>query len=391
MLFRSRQAEAVKAAEKAALPAKYPFLTVYPRDGSISGHAQGAKNVRKHLAHAFPGIKFSVRSKSFSGGDSIDVGWENGPTAQEVDAILDLYEDSTFDGMQDLSIPKDSPFPEVFGGAMFVHGSRSFPDTIEELVSRSICASYGVPYAGRYTVLEGEDRQLVVADIPGLIEGASEGAGLGHDFLAHVERTRLLVHVLDIAPELTAGEGADAAVNHATIERELAAHDERLAELPRVLALSKADLVSEQRARKAVAEWQRRLGGEVPVIATSSATGAGLGELAGELLRRVAPASASAVAGGAEPSAGVDNGHALAPPRAPGGGSEELAEHMVFRPAGDRLAAGAGFSVERLGPRSFAVRGRGIERLLARYDVDNEDAMTYVEGRLRRIDRKSVV
>jgi GTP-binding protein len=123
----------------------------------------------------------------------------------------------------------------------------------------------------------------------------------------------------------------------------------------------------------------------VPVIATSSATGAGLGELAGELLRRVAPASASAVAGGAEPSAGVDNGHALAPPRAPGGGSEELAEHMVFRPAGDRLAAGAGFSVERLGPRSFAVRGRGIERLLARYDVDNEDAMTYVEGRLRRI------
>ncbi len=87
-------------------------------------------------------------------------------------------------------------------------------------------------------VLESEERQLVVADIPGLIEGASEGAGLGHDFLAHVERTRLLVHVLDIAPELSAGEDADMVANHATIERELAAHDEALARLPRVLVLS---------------------------------------------------------------------------------------------------------------------------------------------------------
>ncbi len=210
-------------------------------------------------------------------------------------------------------------------------------------------------------VLESDERQLVLADIPGLIEGASEGAGLGHDFLAHVERTRVLVHVLDMAPELSGSESDEASANHATIERELLAHDERLARLPRVLALSKADLVTDEGARAAVAEWRRRLGPEVPVIATSSATGAGLSELAGELLRQVVPSSTAV-----EAPAHAD--------------VEELAEHMVFRPA-----AGSGFRVERLGPRSFAVRGRGIERLLLRYDVENDDAMAYVEERLRRI------
>jgi GTP-binding protein len=212
-------------------------------------------------------------------------------------------------------------------------------------------------------VLEGEERQLIVADIPGLIEGASDGAGLGHDFLAHVERTRLLVHVLDVAPEISIGEQADAVENHATIERELAAHDKRLARLPRVLALSKGDLVTEERAREAVAEWRRRLGADVPVIVTSSATGAGVREL-GELLLRLVP-DAAAAAGSETP--------ALA-------GEQELAEHMVFRPSG-----GAGFQVKQLGEGAFAITGRGIERLLERFDVDNEDAMAYLEGRLRRI------
>jgi GTP-binding protein len=230
-------------------------------------------------------------------------------------------------------------------------------------------------------VLEDEaaGRQLIVADIPGLIEGASGGAGLGHEFLAHVERTRLLVHVLDAAPQLSAGEGADPVENYAAIERELRAHDARLAELPRVLALAKVDLLAPERLQRTLAEWRRRLGPQAMIVATSSATGAGIQQLAQLLLRTVpdAPAPEAAI-GEAPASAGAP---ATQAPGQAGAGEPQLAEHMVLRPSG----AGRGFRVRRLGEGAFAVDGRGIERLLARYDVDNDDALAYLEERLRRI------
>ena len=204
--------------------------------------------------------------------------------------------------------------------------------------------------------LEADDRQLVLADIPGLIEGASEGAGLGHDFLAHVERTRLLVHVLDLAPV----DGSDPHANHAAIERELERHDPRLARLPRVLALSKADLVPAAEAGRAAARWRARLGAEVPVLVTSAVTGAGLDELAAELLRRV-PRQAPRPAGELAAEA-------------------ELAEHRVFRPAAEH-----GWRVERLRSGGFRVSGEPVERLLARHDLDNEEALAHVERRLRRM------
>src|SRR4051812_8646691 len=129
--------------------------------------------------------------------------------------------------------------------------------------------------------IDASERQLVVADIPGLIEGASAGAGLGHDFLAHVERTRLLVHVLDLAPL----DGSAPEANFETIERELAEHDPRLARLPRLLALSKADLVPPEAASAAAVEWRERV--PFDVLVTSSATGLGLDELRRALLEHV--------------------------------------------------------------------------------------------------------
>ncbi len=203
--------------------------------------------------------------------------------------------------------------------------------------------------------LEAEDRQLVLADIPGLIEGASAGAGLGHDFLAHVERCRLLVHVLDLAPL----DGSDPEENFATIERELGSYDPRLERLPRLLALSKADLVAPDVADAAAAAWRERVGPGVPVLVTSAATGQGVSDLAQTLLRRVP----------------------VAPARDPAGDDlGELAEHQVFRPA-----AGRGFTVERTGDRAFRVAGEPVERLIARHDLDNDEALGHVEHRLQRM------
>ncbi len=198
--------------------------------------------------------------------------------------------------------------------------------------------------------IERDERQLVLADIPGLIEGAGEGAGLGHEFLAHVERTRLLVHVLDLSPL----DGSDPVGNYETVEAELAGYGAGLEVLPRILCLSKADLMPPNQAEAAQQEWRERLG--VEVVVTSSATGSGLDELVDAIFRNV-PGEALPLA--AEPR-------------------EAPAEHRVYRPGADD-----GFRVQRLGDGTFRVSGGRVERLIARHDMDNEDAQRYVEDRLR--------
>jgi GTPase len=208
--------------------------------------------------------------------------------------------------------------------------------------------------------LESDDRQLVIADIPGLIEGAAQGAGLGHEFLAHVERCRVIVHVVEIARE----DGPEA---YATVRGELGSYGAGLAELPELVVLSKRDLVGDADAEVAVREWRERLGGRaLDVVAASSMSGAGLDELRGAVLAAVP-----------EPAPSEDRADA---PTAPRGEPEFEADHRVYRPAADH-----GFEVARVGDGVFRVEGRGIELLVGRHDLSNEEALGYVEQRLREI------
>jgi GTPase len=208
-------------------------------------------------------------------------------------------------------------------------------------------------------VVESDDRQVVLADIPGLIEGAAEGAGLGHEFLAHIERCAMLVHLVDLSP----AEGEPAA-NHAAVRAELSSYGAGLDRLPELVVLSKSDLLPPDDVGMAIREWRTRLGESVlGVLAVSSATGQGLDELRKEILAEL---PATAVAG---------------TPASPSEAAAEFeVEHRVYRPVGE-----GGYSIEREDDGGFRILGRGVELLFERHDLKNEEALGYLESRLKEI------
>jgi GTP-binding protein len=120
------------------------------------------------------------------------------------------------------------------------------------------------------------NRSFVLADIPGLIEGAAEGAGLGHQFLRHLARTRLLLHLVDIAPS---DPGADPAREARGIVKELRKYDEALYRKPRWLVLNKIDLLPGDARQRALKRFQKDFGWKGPSFAISALTGAGCREL----------------------------------------------------------------------------------------------------------------
>lgn len=180
-------------------------------------------------------------------------------------------------------------------------------------------------------------RSFVLADIPGLIEGAAEGAGIGHDFLRHIERTRMLVHVIDAA----GSEGRDPLDDFEKINAELARFSEQLAALPQVVAANKMDLPDAQDGAKRLAEALEKRG--VRVFPVSAATAQGFDALLDHVLRVL---------------------DTLPPVRTY---AEQELEPV---PQYER-----GFHIERDEAGVFVVSGGDVDRLLDTTDPDDETSM----------------
>ncbi len=131
------------------------------------------------------------------------------------------------------------------------------------------------------------DTGFVLADLPGLIEGAAQGVGLGHEFLRHVDRTRVLIHLVEPFPS----NGTDPIANYRTIRKELAAYSAELAAKPEIVAVSKAELTGSEEIRDALA---RELGREVMLV--SAVTGQNLSTLVGTVSRIIAEVKATEAA-----------------------------------------------------------------------------------------------
>jgi GTP-binding protein len=208
-------------------------------------------------------------------------------------------------------------------------------------------------------VVEAGDIQFVAADVPGLIPGASQGKGLGLDFLRHVERCAVLVHVLDCAAaELSGDPGRDPVADFDVIEAELAAYQDvtgaDLRGRPRIVALNKVDLP----AARAVADRAAQVFAErgLTVCQVSAATRAGVRELGFAIAAVVAEVRAAAPA--AEPT------------------------RRIIRP---QPAGGPEFEIERTGPNSFLVRGAKPWRWVQQTDFSNEEAVGYLADRLAKL------
>jgi GTP-binding protein len=231
-------------------------------------------------------------------------------------------------------------FPSAGKSSLVAAISRARPK-IADYPFTTLVPNLGVVVAGEVT--------FTVADVPGLVEGASEGRGLGFDFLRHVERCAALVHVIDCATYLP---GRDPVTDFEVIERELAARG-GLADRPRLVALNKVDVPDAAELAELAASDLRARG--LPVFLISTKTGQGLRDLTFAMAGLVADRR------GAEPA-----------PR----------PRIVLRP--EPVAGAADFTVAREG-ELWRVRGDKPERWVKQTDFGNAEAVGYLADRLNRI------
>ena len=205
--------------------------------------------------------------------------------------------------------------------------------------------------------IEDDDRQAVLADIPGLIEGAAGGAGLGHEFLAHVERCRMLIHLVELAP--LEGDPVDQLRGGARGARLLRRRARRAARAGRALE-----------AGPAVAGGGGGGGGRVGGAPHGSGPRRARGVVGDRRGPRRAPPRGPRRAARAAPAARPE----------PAGEPEFEVDFRMYRPEGE-----GGYRVEREDDGAFRVRGRGVEMLFERHDLANEEALAYLEQRLNEI------
>ncbi len=193
------------------------------------------------------------------------------------------------------------------------------------------------------------ERQFVIADMPGLIEGAHAGAGLGDQFLRHIQRTRLLVHMVDVA----AVDQRDPVEDYEGLSAELAAYDQELAARPQLVALNKTDLPDgQQNLPRCQAYFVQR---QIVVYPVSAVTGAGVRELVGAIATRLEELGPREVSG-----------------REPQTYEVPRAEEQPLR-------------IFRAGEGVFLVRGSDVERLVQRTNLSSEDALMRLHMELQRM------
>lgn len=161
------QAQAAHAAELVALADEYSYLQRVQPGAKSYGCTLAAANMRTLLRRAFPGVKFSVKTSKFSGGDSIDVHWTDGPTSAQVDAITDQFSAGSFDGMDDSYTYSHGAFAELFGDAKYVSSCRALSDAaVSEIMAQlwpdeSTRPSLDDWHHGRQTLCDEHNRNRV--------------------------------------------------------------------------------------------------------------------------------------------------------------------------------------------------------------------------------------